>query len=340
MGGFGSSQQNTGGSLFGKPPPTFGASQQQQQQQQPSIFGGSLQPAPTLPSVLQQSQQQQQQLPQLRQSTLFKPFESQAGPREKPIAEQIKLLYDKWDPENPSSAFQQYCYNQVQIDLVPFYGPNPGEDPAKWEEALGKKPSEESVPVLIKGFKEILARIRLQSQAVAALQKRLHEINDSLTVMMQTHDLVIAVRAAEARRKHIAFTQRTLTLATKVQILRNRGYAMDSAEEELKKKLVELEKKAFDPILVGRTEEIWARMSAVRARAHMLQEESEKMGKSLEKNGDNALSEDDQKQVKKLLDDYDLQLSYMRKEIAELAKDYAEWENASTPVVNGNTSGR
>jgi nuclear pore complex protein Nup54 len=118
--------------------------------------------------------------------------------------------------------------------------------------------------------------------------------------MMQTHDLVVAVRAAEAKRRHIAFTQRCLALATKVQILRNRGYAMDTAEEELKKKLVELEKKAFDPILGGRQEEIWARMSAVRARASLLQEESEKMGKNLENGDAESLDEEGMKKVKKV----------------------------------------
>lgn len=59
-------QQSTGG--------LFGQSQQQQQQQQPnpsnSLFGGRLQPAPSLSAAqAQQLQQSQQGLPQLRQST-------------------------------------------------------------------------------------------------------------------------------------------------------------------------------------------------------------------------------------------------------------------------------
>jgi nuclear pore complex protein Nup54 len=65
---FGSSQQNSGSTLFG-------ASQQQQQQQQPqqsfnnSLFGGSINPAPSLPMLqAQQLQQSQHGLPQLRQS--------------------------------------------------------------------------------------------------------------------------------------------------------------------------------------------------------------------------------------------------------------------------------
>jgi len=219
---------------------------------------------------------------------------------EKPIPEQMKILVDKWNPQSPNCAVQAYCYNQVPVDHVPFYGPGPLEDEKKWEEALAKKPSKGSIPVLVKGFQEVAQRLNIQAQAVVHLQNRLHEINNSLTVMMQTHDLVVAVRAAEAKRRHTAFTQRCLALATKVQILRNRGYAMDTAEEELKKKLVELEKKAFDPILGGRQEEIWARMSAVRARASLLQEESEKMGKNLENGDAESLDEEGMKKVKKV----------------------------------------
>lgn len=63
---FGASQPQQTGGLFSQP-------QQQQQQQQPnlsnSLFGGRLQPAPSLNAVQAQSLQQSQQgLPQLRQS--------------------------------------------------------------------------------------------------------------------------------------------------------------------------------------------------------------------------------------------------------------------------------
>ncbi|OCL07184.1 hypothetical protein AOQ84DRAFT_365181 [Glonium stellatum] len=333
-GSFGSSQQNQGANLF-KPAPAF-SNPTQQQQHSSSIFGGNLMPAPSLGSVLGSSQQQ---LPQLRQSTLFKPFESASGPREKPIPEQMGILVDKWNPQSPNCDFQAYCYNQVPVDHVPFYGPGPHEDEKKWEEALAKKPSEGSIPVFVRGFQEVAQRLNTQAQAVVHLQNRLHEINDSLTAMMQNHDLVIAVRAAEAKRRHIAFTQRCLALATKVQILRNRGYAMDTAEEELKKKLIELEKKAFDPILGGRQEEIWARMSAVRARASLLQEESEKMGKNLENGDTESLDEEGMKKVKKV-DGYDSQLSHLKQELDQIKTDHEEWEKASKPTNNGHTSGR
>lgn len=167
---------------------------------------------------------------------------------------------------------------------------------------MSKKPSPGAIPVLARGFEQVGERIRQQAAAVTALRTRLHEINNSLSLLKDSHELNVASRITEAKRKHVVFTQRTLALATKVQILRNRGYVMDQQEEDLKKKLVELEKKAFDPVLGGRQEEIWARMSGVRERARILQEETEKLGKAIEnqQNGE-LLSEDDQKALEKVI---------------------------------------
>jgi hypothetical protein len=69
-------------------------------------------------------------------------------------------------------------------------------------------------------------------------------------------------------------------LATKVQVLRNRGYALDASEEELKAKLAKLEQATFDPVVGGRQEELWARMTVVRERARVLREETERLGKA------------------------------------------------------------
>lgn len=208
-------------------------------------------------------------------------------------------LSEKWRPDTQSTAFQYYFYNNVPPEAVPYYVPPPGEDEKKWEEALSKKPSEGSIPVLVRSFVEVGSRLEIQAHAVNALQVRLHEINDCLTMMMQKHDLEISVRAAEARRRHLTLSQRCLTLATKVQVLRNRGYALEGSEEELKKKLTELESQAFDPILNGRQEEIWARMSGVRARVNLLQEESERLGKVGGSN-DETMDEETVKRVQKV----------------------------------------
>lgn len=262
----------------------------------------------------------------------------------------MQVIHDKWDPTKPDCAFEHYFYNSVKPDEVPFYGPQAHEDERKWEEALSKKPSAGSIPVLARGFEDIANRLKYQSLAVSALQTRLHEINNSLSLLKDAHDLERASRINEAKRKHIVFTQRTLALATKVQILRNRGYDMDQAEEGLKKKLIELEKKTFDPVLGGRQEEIWARMSGVRERARILQEETERLGKTIDsqQNGE-LLTGDDQKALEKvsglkslenhananifqLLKDYDKQLEHLKKWVDDTKQEYEEWETAKKPT--------
>jgi len=275
---------------------------------------------------------------------------------EKPIPEQIDVLFRKWNPQDPECAFQYYFYNQVPAESAPYYQPNPGEDEKKWEEALQKKPNETAIPVLIRGSWELGERIKMQDQAVKILRQRMHDINKSLDQRMQDHDLNFTAKVQNARRKHVELSRRTLALATKVQVLRNRGYALDSTEEELRKKLQQLEKGAFDPVLNGRQEEIWARLTVVRERAEMLQNEVKKMG---EKAGgvDEVIDEENMKAIKKvrsafhlfkftglnvlqLLSDYDSQLEHLKKELDLIRDDFTAWENTTKPSSDLSGSSR
>ncbi|KAL8954358.1 MAG: hypothetical protein Q9183_007171, partial [Haloplaca sp. 2 TL-2023] len=197
------------------------------------------------------------------------------------VADQIEVAFQKWNPDSPISLFQTYIYNFTDPKFVPFCQPGPADNPTKWEEAMSKKPHPGAVPVVVKGFNQLGQRMILQKQLLGILQGRLHEIHNGLNEMLRRHDLDISTRAAEARKRHLGLNQQCIRLATKVQVLRHRGYAMDSAEEELKKKLLALEKKVMDPALNGRGEEIWARMVSVRERGRQLQREFEKAGRSL-----------------------------------------------------------
>jgi len=116
----------------------------------------------------------------------------------------------------------------------------------------------------------------VQQRNLATFNQKLHEINNSLEAMLSRHDLILSVRALDAKRKHTMLKQRCLSLATKVQILRNRGYTMEQDEQELKDKLLSLERQIGDPGLSARAEEIWARMVGVRERARVLKGEMEK----------------------------------------------------------------
>ena len=213
---FGSSQpqQQQGGGLFGSTQPQ---QQQQQQQQQGSGLFGSLGATNNQQPQQQQQQQQNQQQQQgsiLGQSRLFQQSELTPrklppkvplfGPKEtkplptgqKPVIEQIELAYTKWNPMAPTTPFRTYLYNAVQPESVPFYGPTPQDDEAKWEEALAKRPIPGSIPILVRGFEELGNRVKSQYFSLGVLQGRLHEINDGLNTLLQS----MTCRSRSARR--------------------------------------------------------------------------------------------------------------------------------------------
>ncbi len=188
----------------------------------------------------------------------------------------MKIVKEKWDPNSLNSPLRTYLYQRVDEQNAPFYQPGPGEDPNKWEEAVTKRPGPDCVPALARGFWDIGKRAQRQREFIEKINIRLHDINQSLDAQSQLHLQNVAARLTECRRKHIVASHRTLALAAKIQILRNRGYVMDNAEEELKMKLSRLEREVFDPTLNGREQEIWARMLGIRERARRLQKEMNK----------------------------------------------------------------
>ena len=111
-----------------------------------------------------------------------------------------------------------------------------------------------------------------------------------------------------------------------------------------------MEKEAFDPMVGGRQEEIWARMSGVREQAQRLQEDTERIGKAVEgqQNGE-VLSDEDQKALEKvrtfeqtvreqpanfyqLLKDYDRQLDHLKKWVDDTRQEYEEWDKDRKPA--------
>lgn len=332
-------QQPAANSFFGNPQQQqpagglFGGGQQQAQQQPAgaSLFGGGQQQP-----LLSQSQQQQQQ----PGNSLWQPGQGMV-PRQKAIPEQFKSLAEKWHPESPLCSFQHYFYNYVGEDRAPFFRPPPGEDERKWEEALDKKPGPGYIPVRAVGFEQVGMRLQRQMDHLMGYNMRLHEINEALNALLQKHDVVISVRTLAAKRKHQALSHRCLVLATKVQVLRNRGYAMSGDEEDLKGKLLLLERGVFEPGLGGRGEEIWARMMAIRERATMLQQEMERSARETTNGRDDtttAVDESTLKKAAKILDDYASQLAHLKKELGQIQTDFKEWEISSSPPPSRSSS--
>ncbi|QSZ37253.1 hypothetical protein DSL72_009347 [Monilinia vaccinii-corymbosi] len=323
-------QSQPGGLFSGQ---TMGAqpqAAQQQQQQQNSILGGSQQQT-GLFGQTQQSQVLGQSQGQFG-NTIF--GASGLRPREKSVVDQIETVVSKWDTGNKDCAFQHFFYNYVGEDTAPYYQPQPNEDPRAWEEALSKKPGPGYIPVSCVGFAMMGERIKTQQQHLAAFNIRLHDINASLTNLLQTHDTRTSIRAMDARRKHVLLKQRCIALATKVQVLRNRGYALGGDEEDLKAKLIKIEKSASDPALGARAEEIWARMINVQERGRLLRSELEKLG---QEQGD-ILDDTMAARCKKILEDYQTQLAHLKKELDRVQKDYIEWEKEQSPQTAARTT--
>lgn len=209
----------------------------------------------------------------------------------------MQTVAKKWLPgQSPDCVFQYYFYNKVDENQVRFYQPGPGEDPKAWEEALGKKPGPAYIPVLCTGYEQLAQRIKVQTLNLSAYNRALHAINDQLSACLHSHETSHSVRALDAKRKHAQLRQRCLRIATKVQVLRNRGYALGGDEEDLKTKLQDLERKANDPALGARAEEIWARMLTVQERAKVLKMEIERSGAE----SSEILDEDTTKKAKKV----------------------------------------
>jgi nuclear pore complex protein Nup54 len=165
--------------------------------------------------------------------------------------------------------------------------PGPEDDEDKWEEAVSKRPGPEWVPLVLRGFLEMGRKAQLQTEAMQRCNMILQEINNSLDIQLDIHRQKVAARLAEAKRRQLAISRRTLALAVKVQILRNKGYVMDNAEEELKAKLEKLEREVFDPSREAREQEIWARMLGIRERAKRLKIEMENLAPAANANEPN-----------------------------------------------------
>lgn len=188
----------------------------------------------------------------------------------------MQLVTDKWDASKPSCVFKHYFYNKVDQTQIPFYKPSAYEDPREWEEALQNKPAPGYMPVLCAGYSSLAQRLETQKRAISEFNNRLHQINTGLDVLLQRHELQTEVRALAARRRTTALSERCLALAARVQVLRNRGYALSSDEDYLTGRLQALEKDVQDPAIGAREEELWSRLIVLRGYADQLTREKEK----------------------------------------------------------------
>ncbi|KAK5676798.1 Nucleoporin nup57 [Elasticomyces elasticus] len=363
-------QQQQPSSLFSNLGQNTNQQQQQQPQQQQSLFSLN-------PNTTQQQPQQQslfsnlntstnQQQPQQQQQSLFAPQHQQnhhnqlANSLQHPqrsIPDEAATLVRKWDPNSQSSILQSYLYNAVQSSFYPFYQRPVTVEETAWEDALAKAPpsvvGEEGevkfVPVLVRGFLDLGKRVEVQALTVRSMLTRLHEMRNSLQAVMEAHQQRLTSQLENSRRRHKELEQRTLRLAVKLQGLRNRGYALSPAEEELRKNLLSLSAKVTDPQFAAREEEVWARLVSLRDRARWLEEEGKRLGSTVEGQGQAAgqsgngqgsggagvVPEEVLVQTRKILRDYEGQLRHLSREMSEVSSEFKGWEVANGGAGSG-----
>ena len=291
----------------------FGNSTQQQSNNNP--FGQSTQPQQTNFSFGAAGQTQQggfgqsiqQQQPQQQSQSQFKPFgiTLQYGNNQgtnhqssgllqqtnsispyRSVPSQLQAVQAKWNPNDFTSPFRTYLfYNVEKEEEAVKFQPEPIDDIREWEKAVERRPGPTYVPRLFKGFEGLADRAKLQQKFLMECHEKLVQINNSLEVQLDRHRQFIASRLSESRRRHERISKRTLALAVKTQILRNKGYVMDNAEEEIKEKLAKLEREVMDQSLNGREQEIWARMLEIRERVKRIKQEMEKLEPQVNGNG-------------------------------------------------------
>lgn len=245
------------------------------------------------------------------------------------VLDQIEKIKDSWDPTSPQCALQYFFYNKVGQQQALLYQKPPGIEQSKWDDAMAARPDDSHVPAHVVGFFDLQKRVSRQEATVVVYRQRMHEINEKLNQLSSRHDLHTTVRIAQMRARHNKLVHRTLSLASKIQVLRNRGYVLRPDEEVLKKELELLNKQVDDPAVFGRINEIWARLTVLRERAQSLSQqvnEYESMGMGLDWNRDDEQLE----KLAKVLKSQQVGISYLAD---VLQKDTAQVED----IINGFT---
>ncbi|EPX72556.1 nucleoporin Nup44 [Schizosaccharomyces octosporus yFS286] len=256
---------------------------------------------------------------------------AQYGPAQPPsIEEQTQKVLNAWNLKHPDNAFQRYFYNKVPVEQAALYVKPATHNQQKWDEAVANRPSNSVVPVLAVGFPDVQKRMNMQINQVNAYRIRMREIVETLERLGNKHDLSSNIKLAEAKNRHIQLSERVLRLAIKVHVLRHRGYALKSNEEDLRKRLDDLAKSLNNPEVFGRLNEIWARITLIFEGKKV----SDEQRNSLAKGAIDWSKNNDQLQtITDVLRDHQNGLSYVAKLIQEdlgtLSKQLDDQTNSS-----------
>ncbi|KAI7890413.1 nucleoporin complex subunit 54-domain-containing protein [Mucor mucedo] len=241
--GFGQPAASTG---FGQPAATAG-------------FGFGAKPAfgATTNNLFGNNQQQQQQQQQ----------QMGGAPVQEKVWQDLALIRAHFDPTSPLCQFRHYFYNMVPTNEAHLYVRPQNQDENLWNEAVRKNPDPTClVPVLAVGFDDILKRIEIQSKQVEIHQETLKETANRLATVQRQYDLSTLVRLEEHKRRHANLAQRLLRLLRYSQVLRYKGFPLNSDEEQAIKQLSNLVSQPNQPPqLAEKMNQLYRQLQAIKA---------------------------------------------------------------------------
>ena len=294
-----------GGGLFGTKPAStttttstlggglFGTQQQPQPQTQPTLtsqpsFAWSRNNNNTTATNLitnqqqfpQQQQQQQQNslslLSQTNQPSIYALQQQQSTANyPQQIQEQILKCKESWDPTSFKSKLRAFVYNKVNETESMLYTKPPYIIQEEWDQAIENKPRGDYnvIPIQLNGFDDLNQRNQLQIESVAQIRLILKEMLDKNTQLQQKHELDTAARILKVQQRNVQIERRILKLGSQLAILRNKGLPMSINEEKMWTQFKNLLKRSEDPAGLGKTNELWARLSVLKERAKAISDQ-------------------------------------------------------------------
>lgn len=197
----------------------------------------------------------------------------QNGPNYTPtISDQLTKIQKSWDPNSPTCQLKTHFYNKVNDESIAASIQRPADDsPEEWEHAMSQKPAKyPSVPVKVKGFDDLLKRSSVQVDHIKHSRVILNKVNDNLNNLSSLHDLSNSTRLLNCKTKHKQLSKKLLKITTILSILKSKGYPLTHEEEKLRDEFDNLLKKLNDPIGLGKTNELWAKLSNLKERGKNL----------------------------------------------------------------------
>ena len=164
-------------------------------------------------------------------------------------------------------------YNKVDQGEIILSNYKPNNVPQEeWDRAVEARPSSDVVPIELLGFEALNQRNQLQIENVAQVRIILRELLEKNKSLQQRHELEIASRVQRVEGRNIELERRILRLGAQLAILKNRGLPLSIKEEKLLNNFSKLLKRSTDPAGLGKTNEIWARLSILKDRANKISE--------------------------------------------------------------------